>query len=125
MFKQGTLSSKIRPLDLAKKCFFHSYTFRSYTFFHSYTFHLYTFFICILFSFVYFSFVYFSFVYCPFVYFSFVRGSHRRCSIKKVIFKNFAIFTGKHLSWSLFLIKLQSFSNATFLKMASNTGVIL
>ena len=34
------------------------------------------------------------------------RSSHRRCSIKKAVLKNFAIFTGKHLRWSFFLIKL-------------------
>ena len=37
--------------------------------------------------------------------------------------KNFAIFTGKHLFWGLFLIKLQTFRPATFLKRDSNTGV--
>ena len=31
-------------------------------------------------------------------------------------FKNFAKFTGKHLFWGLFLIKLQAFRPATFLK---------
>ena len=36
---------------------------------------------------------------------------------------NFAIFTGKHLCWGLFLIKLQNFRPATFLKRDSNTGV--
>ena len=30
-------------------------------------------------------------------------GSHRRCSIKKCVLKNFAIFIGKHLCQSLFL----------------------
>ena len=34
------------------------------------------------------------------------RSSHRSCSIKKAVLNNFAIFTGKHLCWSLFLIKL-------------------
>ena len=29
------------------------------------------------------------------------RSSHRRCSVKKGIPKNFANFTGKHLCWSL------------------------
>ena len=29
----------------------------------------------------------------------------RRCSIKKAALKHFAIFTGKHLCWSIFLIK--------------------
>ena len=32
------------------------------------------------------------------------RSSHWRCSIKKGVPKNFVIFTGKHLCWSLFLI---------------------
>ena len=36
------------------------------------------------------------------------KSSHWRCSIKKVVLKNFAIFTGKHLCWSTFLIKLQA-----------------
>ena len=35
------------------------------------------------------------------------RSSHRRCSVKKGIFKNFANFTGKYQCWGLFLIKLQ------------------
>ena len=35
--------------------------------------------------------------------FFFQKRSHRRCSIKKAVLKNFAIFTGKHLHWSLFL----------------------
>ena len=38
--------------------------------------------------------------------------------------KNFAIFTGKHLFWGLFLIKLQAFRPATFLKRDLNTGVL-
>ena len=35
------------------------------------------------------------------------RNSHQKCSEKKIVLKNFAIFSGKHLCWSLFLIKLQ------------------
>ena len=35
--------------------------------------------------------------------------------------KNFAIFTGIHLCWGLFLIKLQAFRPSTFLKRNSNT----
>ena len=31
------------------------------------------------------------------------RSSHRRCSINKAVYKNFAIFTGKHMCWSPFL----------------------
>ena len=38
---------------------------------------------------------------------------NRRCS--KGVLKNFAIFTGKYLYWSLFL-KLQAFRHATLLK---------
>ena len=33
------------------------------------------------------------------------RSSHRRCYVKNGVFKNFTNFTGKHLCWSLFLIK--------------------
>ena len=43
------------------------------------------------------------------------RSSHRRCSIKKAVLKNFAIFTVKHLCWGLFLI--------TFIKKDFNTGI--
>ena len=45
--------------------------------------------------------------------------------MKKCFLKNFAIFTGKHLCWSLFLIKLklQAFRPATLLKRDSNTDV--
>ena len=34
------------------------------------------------------------------------RGSQRRCSLRKGVFRSFTRFTGKHLSQSLFLIKL-------------------
>ena len=50
------------------------------------------------------------------------RSSHRGCSVKRVVLKNFANFTGKHLYWSLFLVTLQGLSPATFLKRDSNTG---
>ena len=36
-----------------------------------------------------------------------IRSNHQRCSVKKAVFKNFANFTGKHPSWSLFLIKCE------------------
>ena len=36
------------------------------------------------------------------------RSSHQKCSIAKAALKNLAIFTGKHLRCSLFLIKLQA-----------------
>ena len=53
------------------------------------------------------------------------RSSHLRCFIKINASKNFAIFTGKHLCWSLFLIKLQAFRPTTLLKKGSNTSVFL
>ena len=42
------------------------------------------------------------------------RRSHQRCSTKKAALKNFAMFIGKQLYWSLFLI----------IKRDSNTGVL-
>ena len=42
---------------------------------------------------------------------------------KKSVLKNFTKFTGKHLCWSLFLIKLKVFRSATLLKRDSNTRV--
>ena len=42
------------------------------------------------------------------------RSSHQRCSVKKAVLNYFSIFTGKHLRWSLLLIKLQSFRPATY-----------
>ena len=47
---------------------------------------------------------------------SLFRSSHRKCSVKKSVLKNFTNFTGKHLCWSLFLISLQVFGPATLLK---------
>ena len=35
-----------------------------------------------------------------------VRSSHRRCSIRKGVLRNFAKFTGKHMCQSLFLNKV-------------------
>ena len=37
-------------------------------------------------------------------------------------YKNFTIFTRKHLCWGLFLIKLQDFRPSSFLKRDFNTG---
>ena len=34
-----------------------------------------------------------------------VQSSHRRCSVKKVVLKIFAISTGRHLCWRHFFIK--------------------
>ena len=53
------------------------------------------------------------------------RSSHQSCSIEKAVLKNFAIFTGKHLCWSLSLIDLRASRPATFLKRDSNTVVFL
>ena len=53
------------------------------------------------------------------------RNSHRSCSAKKGAFKYFSKFTGKHLGWSLFLIKLLALRPATLLKRDSNTSVFL
>ena len=40
----------------------------------------------------------------------------RRVFYKQAVLKKFAIFTGKQLCWSLFLIKLSPLSPATLLK---------
>ena len=37
------------------------------------------------------------------------------------VFKNLALFPGKHLCWSLFLIKLQAFQGCNFIKKRLNT----
>ena len=39
---------------------------------------------------------------------------------KKAVLKNFAIFTGKHMCWNLFLIKLQAIRLTSLLKRDSN-----
>ena len=44
---------------------------------------------------------------------------------KKYVLKIFVNFTGRHLFWSLFLVKLQVWRPATLLKSGSNTGVFL
>ena len=53
------------------------------------------------------------------------RSSHRRRSVKRIVLKNFANFTGKRLCWSLFLIKLQAFRRTTLLKGDSNLDLFL
>ena len=54
-----------------------------------------------------------------------IRNSHPEVFCNKGVLKHFAIFTGKHLCWSLFLINLQTRrpEPATSLKRNSNTGV--
>ena len=44
------------------------------------------------------------------------RSSHRRCSVKKGILRNFTKFTGKYLCQSLFFNKVAGLSPATLLK---------
>ena len=41
------------------------------------------------------------------------------------VLQNFANLTGKHICWSIILIKLQTLSPATLLKRDSNIGVFL
>ena len=49
------------------------------------------------------------------------RGRRSQMIIKIGARNDFAIFTGKHLCWSLFLITLQAVTSATLLKKGSNT----
>ena len=39
---------------------------------------------------------------------------------KKAVLENLSMFTGKHLGWSLFLIKLHAFRSATLLERNFN-----
>ena len=59
------------------------------------------------------------------LFFSNYRSSHRRWSVKKDAFRNFAKFTGKHLCQSHFFNKVASLSPATLLKRDSGQGVFL
>ena len=45
---------------------------------------------------------------------------HQRCSVKRGVLEKLANFIGKHLCWSLFIIKLQAFGPSTLLKRNSN-----
>ena len=45
---------------------------------------------------------------------SLFRSSYLLIFFKNCVLKNFATFTGKHLSWSLFIIKLQAWRPATY-----------
>ena len=47
---------------------------------------------------------------------SHVRSSHRRCSVRKGVLRNFAKFTGKHLCQNRFLNKVAGLRPATLLK---------
>ena len=45
------------------------------------------------------------------------RSSHRRCSVRKGVLKNFTKFTGKHLCQSLFFDKVQGSPRGHYLQM--------
>ena len=49
-----------------------------------------------------------------------IRSSRLQMFFKIGVLKNFANFTGKHLCWSLFLIKLQGWRPSTLSKRDSN-----
>ena len=53
------------------------------------------------------------------------KSSRSQMFFKIGVLNNFAIFAGKHLCWSYFLIKLQARRSAILLKRDSNTGVFL
>ena len=53
------------------------------------------------------------------------RSSRWQMYFKIGVLKNFAIFTGKHLCWSIFLIKLLAWNSATLFKRDSNTVFFL
>ena len=52
---------------------------------------------------------------------SYIQAVFSRCTSKVGVLENFANFTGKHLSWSVFLAKFLR----TFLKRHCNAGVFL
>ena len=52
------------------------------------------------------------------------RSSRSQILFKISVLKNFTSFTGKHLCWSLFLIKLQIWRLANLLWRNSNTGAM-
>ena len=45
-----------------------------------------------------------------------LRSSHWRCSVRKVVLRNFANFTGKHLCQSLFFNKIADLRPATLFR---------
>ena len=52
-----------------------------------------------------------------------LKSSHLQMFFKIGSIRKFAIFIGKRLSWSLFLMKLQVERSASFLKIDSSMGV--
>ena len=53
------------------------------------------------------------------------RSSCSQMFFQTGVLNNFAIFTGKHLCWSLFMIKLKAWRPTTILKRDPKTGVFL
>ena len=54
-----------------------------------------------------------------------IRSSHRTCSLRKSVLRNFAKFTRKHLCQSLLFNKVAGLRPATLLKRDSGMGVFL
>ena len=53
------------------------------------------------------------------------RSGRSQMSFKKEVFKKIAIFTGKPLCWSLFVMRLPAYKPANLLKRDSNTSIFL
>ena len=53
------------------------------------------------------------------------RSNRLEMFFKIGVLMDFVIYAGKHLCWSIFLIKLQAFRSATLLNRDSNIGVFL
>ena len=53
------------------------------------------------------------------------RSSHRRCSVRKGVLRNFAKFTGKHLCQSFFFNKVAGSGLQLYQKRDSGTGTFL
>ena len=53
------------------------------------------------------------------------RSSGSQMFFKIGVLKSFAMFTGKHMCWSPFLIKLQAWRPATLFKRSTNTHLSL
>ena len=64
-------------------------------------------------------------VYCWKIFEQIVTVAYlKKVICKKGALKNFANFTGNHLCWSLFIIKLQAWGPATFFKREFDTSVL-
>ena len=61
----------------------------------------------------------------PNTWLSNIRSSRSQVFYKIGLLKVFGIFTGKHLCWSLFLVKLLAFRPGTLLRRDSNTDTFL